>query len=76
MHGVTRTPTDSGSSAHESTMKEKKETVNTLEPIVSTRAAYIYEDPNALMQPEDTHVGEFGTKRDLVRRLEIPSALA
>lgn len=72
MHGITRSPTDSGSSAHNSTDKEKeKETINVLEPIPSTREARIYEDANALMLPEDTHVGEFGTKRDLVRLLDM-----
>lgn len=71
MHGIHRSPTDSESSAYNSTEKEKVN--DTLEPVISTRAG-VYEDPNALMQPEDTHVGEFGTKRDLVRRLEKTTA--
>jgi hypothetical protein len=67
MHEIHRSPTDYESSAHDSTEKEK--VGNTLAPVISTRAG-VYEDPNALMQPEDTHMGEFGTKRDLVRRLD------
>lgn len=66
MYGISRSETDG--SNNDSTKKEK-EFVNVLEPVASTRVARIYEDPNALAQPEDTHVGEFGTKRDLVRRL-------
>lgn len=66
MYGISRSETDG--SGNDSTKKEK-EVVNVLEPVVSTRVARIYEDPNALAQPEDTHVGEFGTKRDLVRWL-------
>lgn len=65
MYGISRSETDG--SNNDSTKKEK-EFVNVLEPVTSTRVARIYEDPNALAQPEDTHVGEFGTKRDLVRR--------
>ena len=62
MYGISRSETDgSGSDT-----KKEKEVVNILEPVASTRVARIYEDPNALAQPEDTHVGEFGTKRDLV----------
>ncbi|ROV94925.1 hypothetical protein VSDG_07116 [Cytospora chrysosperma] len=73
MHDIHRSPTDSESSAHESSEKEK--VGNTLAPIISTRAG-VYEDPNALMQPEDTHMGEFGTKRDLKARHVSMIALA
>ncbi|KAK7731103.1 hypothetical protein SLS53_008821 [Cytospora paraplurivora] len=77
MHGITRSPTDSQSSAHNSTEKrQEKEIVDGLTPVVSTRAAQIYEDPNALLQAEDTHVGEFGTKRDLKARHVSMIALA
>lgn len=75
MHGITRSPTDSKSSAHDSMEKrQEKETVDGLAPVVSTRAAQIYEDPNASLQAEDTHEGEFGTKRDLVRCLKFLSS--
>lgn len=63
MYGISRSETDSSGND-----KKEKEVVNVLEPVASTRVARIYEDPNALAQPEDTHVGEFGTKRDLVRQ--------
>ncbi|ROW07142.1 hypothetical protein VPNG_07317 [Cytospora leucostoma] len=77
MHGITRSPTDSQSSAHDSTEKrQEKETVDGLTPVVSTRAAQIYEDPNASSQAEDTHEGEFGTKRDLKARHVSMIALA
>lgn len=63
MYGISRSETDSSGND-----KKEKEVVNVLEPVASTRVARIYEDPNAVAQPEDTHVGEFGTKRDLVRQ--------
>lgn len=71
MYGISRSETDG--SNNDSTKKEK-EFVNVLEPVASTRGGHIIEDPNALAQPEDTHVGEFGTKRDLVRQLSLFSS--
>lgn len=68
MLGINRSETGSGSSGDDSTKKEKT-TTYALEPVVSTQAARIYEDPNAaLNENETTHVGEFGTKRDLKAR--------
>lgn len=59
---------DSRSSGDDSSSKKEKSAVNVLEPVVSTQAARVYEDPNVLNEDEHTHVGEFGTKRDLKAR--------
>lgn len=65
MFGITRSETDSGS--NESTKKEK-ESVNVLSHVTSTQAARVYNDPNASENLDETHEGEFGTKRDLKAR--------
>lgn len=67
MFGIS--PKDDGSrSSGDDSSKKEKSTVNVLEPVVSTRAARVYDDPNVLNEDENTHVGEFGTKRDLKAR--------
>lgn len=67
MFGIDRKDDGTASSGDDSSKKEKS-TINVLEPVVSTQAARIYEDPNVLNEDEHTHVGEFGTKRDLKAR--------
>lgn len=59
MFGITRSEsgTKPSSSAGDSTKKEKTET-NVLEPAVSTQVVNL----------DETHEGEFGTKRDLKAR--------
>lgn len=59
MTGISRTETGSGSSGNDSTKKEK-ETVNVLQPVISTRTASVYDNDNIDTQE--------GTKRDLKAR--------
>lgn len=59
-------PAGSSSSDNDSSQKEKT-TTNVLQPIVSNQNG-ILEDPSVAMESEDTHMGEFGTKRDLSAR--------
>lgn len=73
--GIARTDSGANSSSEDSTKKEK-ESVAVLEPIVSAAQGRVYEDPRVLGESEDTHVGEFGTKRDLKARHVSMIALA
>lgn len=57
MFGITRTDSGSKSSSNDSSKKEKAETA-VLEPVVSTQVVNL----------DETHEGEFGTKRDLKAR--------
>lgn len=57
MFGLTKSSSGSGSSSNDSSKKEKT-TVGVLEPVVSTQ----------VIDLDDTHEGEFGTKRDLKAR--------
>lgn len=67
MFGISSSKSNSGSSDDSSTKKEK-EHVTVLQPIVSNQAGRVYEDPTVLNESEDSHKGEFGTKRDLQAR--------
>lgn len=73
--GISRTDSGAASSTDDSTKKEK-EAVTVLEPIVSAAQGRVYEDPRVLGEAEDTHLGEFGTKRDLKARHVSMIALA
>lgn len=65
--GISRSASNTGSLSDDSTKKEK-DTVTVLQPVVSSQAGRVYEDPNVLNESEDTNNGEFGTKRDLKAR--------
>lgn len=64
MFGISR----SQSNSDEDSTKKEKETVTVLQPAVSNQDGRVYEDPTVLNESEDTHKGEFGTKRDLKAR--------
>lgn len=66
MFGINRSESGAGSSGNDSNEK-KTEEVHVLHPVGSTRAAAVYNDPTA-NNLEETHEGEFGTKRDLKAR--------
>lgn len=57
MFGITRTDSGTKSSSHDSSKKEKAD-ATVLEPVVSTHVVNL----------DETHEGEFGTKRDLKAR--------
>lgn len=61
MFGISRKDDGTGSSGDDSSGKEKT-TVNVLEPVTSTQQAQVYNDD------DNTHEGEYGTKRDLKAR--------
>lgn len=67
MFGISRSESNSRASDEDSTKKEK-ETVAVLQPVISSQDGRVYEDPTVLHESEDTHKGEFGTKRDLKAR--------
>ncbi|KAJ4386144.1 hypothetical protein N0V93_009037 [Gnomoniopsis smithogilvyi] len=67
MFGISRSESNSRGSDDDSTKKEK-ESVTVLQPAISNQNGRVYEDPTVLQEAEDTHKGEFGTKRDLKAR--------
>lgn len=73
--GINRTESGTTSSGNDSATKEK-DPVTVLEPIASNEQGRVYEDPRVLNEDEDTHLGEFGTKRDLKARHVSMIALA